>query len=316
MLYCNRDRAEQTAERKRAGVAHEDRGRWRVEPEESQPCAEHRAAKHGKLAGARDIIDLQIFGEHRVAGEVGDHAEACGSDHHRHDGEAIEAVGEVHRIAGADHDEGAEQHEEPAEIQRDIFEKRQCQRGRERRPAEPHQRVARRQRNYCLDQQTNAAGKAVMALLRHLQIIVVETDKAEAQRDREHDPDIGIERVGPQHGRDQYTGQDHQAAHGRRALLGHQMRLRAVGADRLALALAKAQMIDDPGTEQKHEQRCGHHRAAGAERDVAKYVERRSKRPQGRNGIGQIDQPVKHSVRPIPRLRRARSDRESAFPAH
>ena len=49
--------------------------------------------------------------------------------------------------------------------------------------------------------------------------------------------------------------------------------LRAVGADRLALALAQAQMVDDPGPEQEHEHQRGDHRAAGAERDVTEHVE-------------------------------------------
>ena len=35
-----------------------------------------------------------------------------GGDHHRHDGEAVETVGDVHRIAGADDHESAEQHDE------------------------------------------------------------------------------------------------------------------------------------------------------------------------------------------------------------
>ena len=64
-----------------------------------------------------DEMDLQIVGEDRVAGEIGDDAEAGRRDHHRHDGEAVEAVGEVHRIAGADDDEGGEGDEEPAEIE-------------------------------------------------------------------------------------------------------------------------------------------------------------------------------------------------------
>ena len=37
-------------------------------------------------------------------------------DHHRHDGEAVETVGQVHRIAEGDDDERAEQQEAPAEI--------------------------------------------------------------------------------------------------------------------------------------------------------------------------------------------------------
>ena len=49
-----------------------------------------------------------------------------------HDGEAVEAVGQVDRVAGADNDEGAEHHEEPAEIQHHVLEERNRQRGRER----------------------------------------------------------------------------------------------------------------------------------------------------------------------------------------
>ena len=141
-----------------------------------------------------------------------------------------------------------------------------------------------------------------MGLLRHLQIVVVESDEAEAERHREHDPDIGIERIGPQQRRDHEAGQDHQPAHRRRALLGDQMRLRAVGADRLALALPQPQMIDDPGPEQEHEQRARHHRPAGAEGDVAKHVEDAAEDAKTGNGVGKLDQPVKHSIGPITRL--------------
>src|ERR1700733_11863977 len=44
VFHRDRDRAEHAAERERTGVAHEDRCRRRVEPEESQPRAKHRAA--------------------------------------------------------------------------------------------------------------------------------------------------------------------------------------------------------------------------------------------------------------------------------
>src|SRR5581483_2342216 len=122
------------------------------------------------------------------------------------------------------------------------------------------------------------------------------TDEAEAERHGEHDPDVRVERVGPQDGCDHKPGQNHEAAHGRRALLAHQMRLRAVVADRLTLTLAKPQMIDDPGPEQEHEQRAGYHRAAGAKRDVAKYVQNAVQACEAWNGIGKVDQPVKHSI--------------------
>src|SRR4051812_9182856 len=52
VLGRHRDRAEHAAERQRAGIAHEDRRRRRVEPEEAEAGAEHRAAQHRQLAGA------------------------------------------------------------------------------------------------------------------------------------------------------------------------------------------------------------------------------------------------------------------------
>src|SRR6202158_3184609 len=93
------------------------------------------------------------------------------------------------------------------------------------------------------------------------------------------------------------------------------MRLRAVGADRLALALAEPKVVDDPGAKQENEQRAGEHRPASAKGNVAEHVQKGAEHAETGNGIGKFDQPVKHSNRLIPRLRRARSCRESAFRA-
>src|ERR1700726_2270391 len=284
VLDGDRDRTEHAAERERAGVAHEDRGRRRVEPEKSEARAEQRAAQHRELAGARDIVDLQIVGEDHVAGEIGDQAKACGCNHDRDDCEPVETVGQIDGIAGADNDESAEDHEEPAEIQHYILEERDRKRRRRRVAAEPDQRVAGGERDHRFQRQAEAAGKAAGGLFRHLQIIVIEADEAEAERHREHDPDIGVERVGPQQGRDHEPRQDHQPAHGGRALLG-EMRLRAVGADRLALALPDPQMVDDPGAEQEDEQGPRYHRAAGTECDVAENIQKRAKRGEAGKGV-------------------------------
>src|SRR5689334_2428924 len=50
MLGGDGDGADQPAHRQRTGVAHEDRRRRRVEPEEAEAGADHRAKHHGKLA--------------------------------------------------------------------------------------------------------------------------------------------------------------------------------------------------------------------------------------------------------------------------
>ena len=294
VLHRDRDRAEHAAERQRTGVPHEDRGRRRVEPEKAEARPEHRAAQHRKFTGAGDVVDLEVVGKHGVAGEIGDHGEARGRDHDRHDGETVETIGKVHRIARADDDERAESEEEPAEVQHHVLEERNHQRGGERLASEADQRIAGGQRNQQLEQEAGAPGEPGMGLLRHLQIVVIESDDAETERHREHDPDIGIERIGPQHGRHHKSRQDHQAAHCRRALFADEMRLRPVGADRLSLALAQAEVVDDPGAEQEHEQRTRHHRAASAESDVAKDVQERLENAESRNSVGKIDQPIKH----------------------
>ena len=113
-----------------------------------------------------------------------------------------------------------------------------------------------------------------MRLLRHLEIVVIKSDRSEADRDQQNDPHIAAARVGPQQRRDDKPGQDHQPAHGRRAFLSHEMRLRAILADRLALALAQAQQGNHRRAEQKNEQQRRHRGAGGPERDVAKQVER------------------------------------------
>ena len=154
-----------------------------------------------------------------------------------------------------------------------VLEKRNHQRVGQGIAAEPDHRVTSGNRDQCFDRKPDAAGETAVALLRHLQVIVIEADEAETERHREHDPDIGIGRIGPQQRRDDQSRQDHQPAHGGRALLGDEMRLRAIRPDRLAFALAKTKVVDDPGTEQKHEQSAGEHRAAGAKGDVAKDVQ-------------------------------------------
>ena len=124
-----------------------------------------------------------------------------------------------------------------------------------------------------------------MRLLRHLEIVVVEADRAEAEGDEEHDPDIGALRVGPEERRGEEAEEDHQPAHGGRALLGQKMRRGAVGADRLALALLQPQPRDDRRAEEQDEEqpraRCAE-RAEG--QPVEKAEEARQVRPVGEPG--------------------------------
>ena len=163
-----------------------------------RPGADDRAEDHGELAGAGHEMDLQIFGEDRVAGQIGDDAEGGGGDHDRHDGQPVEAVGQVHRVAGADDDDAGEGDEEPAEIEQEVLDEGKGQRRGERRLAGAHDHPGGDAGDHELDRQPRLAGEAEMRLLGDLQVVVVEADRAEAERDQQHDPDIDAGEVGPQ----------------------------------------------------------------------------------------------------------------------
>ena len=126
-----------------------------------------------------------------------------------------------------------------------------------------------------------------MRLLGYLEIVVVEADCAKGEGDAQHDPNVAVGGIGPQHRRYDGAEENHQSAHRRRALLGHEVRLRSVAADRLPLALLEPQQVDDRMTEQKNEHQRGEHCSAGTERDVAQNVERPDR-------IRECREPVQH----------------------
>ena len=99
------DRAQRAAQRQRTGVAHENRGGRRVVPEKAQAGAHQRRQEYRQLAGIFDVGDLQIGREFLIAHQIDDQGEGGGRDHHRHDGEPIQPVGEVDGIGGAGNDE-------------------------------------------------------------------------------------------------------------------------------------------------------------------------------------------------------------------
>src|SRR5690606_14242504 len=122
------------------------------------------------------------------------------------------------------------------------------------------------------EQETDPRRDALGVLLGHLGIVVGKADQPEGQRHQQHDPDIGNVEPRPEKGGDQERRQDQQAAHGGRAGLG-EMALRAVVADRLALALLPAPKVDQRAPEQEAEDQRSGEGPAGAEGDVAKKVE-------------------------------------------
>lgn len=77
--------------------------------------------------------------------------------------------------------------------------------------------------------------------------------------------------------------QDQHTSHRGRSGLG-QMAFRAVSADRLAVALAAPQKVDQRASEDKTEDQSGEERGSGAECDILKEVE---EPPSSENAVSQ-----------------------------
>ena len=166
----------------------------------------------------------------------------------------------------------ADQDEEQPQVQHHVLEERQRQHLADLRRPQIHDEAGGDGSDEQLQPQAHAAGEARRGAARHLQVVVIKADGAVADRHAQHDPDVGVAEVRPQQRRDDDAGDDHEPAHGRRADFG-EVRLGAVVADRLPLALLDAQQIDDAGPEQHDEQQRGEDGAAGAEGDVFENVQ-------------------------------------------
>ena len=71
----------------------------------------HGAAENGQLADLRHVLQLQIGGEDRVAADVGQHRQRAGGDDRATDRQPVQAIGEVHGIAGERDHQGNEDQE-------------------------------------------------------------------------------------------------------------------------------------------------------------------------------------------------------------
>ena len=218
---------------------------------------------------------------------VREHAERRADEHGRHDREAVEAVGQIHAVAGKHEHERREQHvADGAERDADAGDVRNQQRvldgrvlGRDvERDREP-QRADR------LPEELRADAQALRVAQDDFLVVVDEADDAEEQRAAEREQHEPVAQVRPQQRADRDREQDQRAAHRRRAGL----RKMALGTD-LANLLADAlhlQALDQvrPERERQHERR---QRAQDrARRQVAEDVEARV---ELRQVVGDVDQ--------------------------
>ncbi|MNG94176.1 hypothetical protein D3C79_531790 [compost metagenome] len=238
------DSAQRGAQRQRADVPHEYLRRVGVEPQEAQAGTDQRAAEHDQLARARHVGDQQVFGELHVARQVAEDAQGTADHHRRHDRQAVEAVGEVDRVARTDNDEVGQYDEADAQRNGDILDERQDQRGFDAGRRGLVQEDGCSQAEHRLPEVLPAAWQATRVLFDHLAVVVDPADGTECQGNDQHHPHVAVGQVGPQQGADGDGGQDQRPTHGRGAGLG-QVRLRAVVTHGLA-DLADLQGTDHP----------------------------------------------------------------------
>ncbi len=272
LAHDHRHGAQGRAQGQGAHVAHEHLGRIGVEPQEAQAGAAQGAEEHGQLAGARHIGQEQVLGVAGVAGDVGEHRQ--GRRHHDggHDGQAVQAVGEVHRVGGADDDEvGQGDEADHAQGIGEGLEEGNDHFGLGRAGGGKPQIDGGRQTEDGLPEELPAGSQAVGVPVHHLLPVVVPAHGAEAQGHHQHHPDVAVGKVAPEQGRDADGDENEDAAHGGGAGL-HQMGLGAVGAHRLA-DLLRRQPADNAGTGDKGDEQGGHGGQHHAQGDVVENVE-------------------------------------------
>ena len=208
-----------------------------------------------------------------MSGDVGEDAERAAHHDGRHDGEAVQPVGQVHRVRGADDDEVGE-HDKADRAERigDELEERHDQ-GIQRRDAlrEPAEIAGRRQPEHRLPDELRLRRQSLGVAVHDLAVVVDPADGAEAERHQQHYPDEAVAQVAPQQRGDGDRQQDQRPAHSGRARLG-QVRLGAVVAHRLA-DFVGGELADHVGPEDQRDRERREASQHRAQREVVEDVE-------------------------------------------
>jgi hypothetical protein len=253
------------AERERAGVAHEDLGRRRVPPQESEAGTHHRGGHDRQVERVTHLVaarDRHVGPRTVLAVLPGADQHVRREDHHRGaGGQSVEPVGEVHGVGGpCDHDVGPHHEEDRAQAEAGVADERHV--GRRGRVTvgmvrEPDGEDRERHRHHQLADQLGVGPQAEAALHDHLDVVVDEAHQAHAGHQHEHQQSGHGERaqrdqVGPRVA-DQRAQDDHGAAHRGGAALGV-VGGRAVITDQLAVPVADQQPDGDRSAEQRDDQ--------------------------------------------------------------
>ena len=95
---------------------------WQLNQRNPRDAPDERPAEDRELSRLRDEGDLQVARRDRVARDVGQDRVGAGGDAHGPDGQAVQAVRQVHGVRGADHDHRHERNIEDTEVDEQPLE--------------------------------------------------------------------------------------------------------------------------------------------------------------------------------------------------
>src|SRR5690606_21873350 len=203
----------------------------------------------------------------------GEDAERAADEHGGHDGEAVEPVGQVDRVGGADDDEEREHHEaDGAERIGDVLEEGNDELVQRRGGLGHVGEVAGGGKAYQrLPEKLRPRREALGIAVHHLAVVVDPADDPEGERHEQHDPYEAVREVAPEKRGEHDGDQDERSAHRRRAGLG-EVRARAVVAHGLA-DLVGRQLADHVRAEPDRDRERREAREDRPQRDVVEDVE-------------------------------------------
>ena len=124
MFGQNGNGTQRPAQRKATRIPHEYGSRWRIIPQKAQAPANQRHAENQQLARPRHIVDVQILSEINPAHRIGQNAKRRRGNHHRHNRQTVQAIGEINGIGRANDDDHCKGEKHDAKRHQSIFQHR------------------------------------------------------------------------------------------------------------------------------------------------------------------------------------------------
>ena len=76
----------------------------RVVPEKADRCAYHGAAENRQLSHLWHTLQFQVGSKGSVTADISQHCQGAGGYHRAPNGQTIQAIGEIHGVAGKHYD--------------------------------------------------------------------------------------------------------------------------------------------------------------------------------------------------------------------